>query len=119
MADCYSLSRDYDNAIRTIKQTLKIDTKNDRLYFNLSLAYSGIGNIGRSKKACKRAIEINPHELSYYIQLADVYEKINEHDNALKIMGLRGIRPDLSNSDSHRPDCLFLNPLAMALFVQI
>ena len=37
MADCYSLSRDYDNAIRTIKQTLKIDTKNDRLYYNLSL----------------------------------------------------------------------------------
>ncbi len=86
MVDCYLLLEDYDNAIKTIKQTLKIDTQNDRLYFNLCFAYSRIGNIEKTIKAGKRAIEINPHELNYYIQLVDVYEKTNEYKKALKII---------------------------------
>ena len=86
ITNCYLQLRDYENAIKVLKKTLKVDAKDDKLYFHLCFVYIRTGNIEGAIRACERAIEINPRELSYYLRLANVYEKTNEHELALKII---------------------------------
>ena len=84
IVNCYVQLRDYDNAIRAIEQTLKVDSNNDKLYFQLGLGYLRTGNVEATIRACERAIEINPRELNYYLRLADLYERTNRHETARK-----------------------------------
>jgi len=86
MANCYFKLGDQDNGIKTIEQVLEIDTKNHRLSFQLGLAHLQNSNIEAAIGVFNRAIELYPREINYFIHLADLYEKTNQHDKALEII---------------------------------
>jgi serine/threonine protein kinase len=71
-----------EDAIRSVKEAIKINKNDDRIYHALG---SMLGDRGLKKikiKCYSRAIEINPLEAAYYVQRAYDYTRIGEYDKA-------------------------------------
>ena len=91
MVNCYLQLGDIENAARITRKILKIDKKNDALYFQLSQLQFELGDVEGTIAACERAIDINPREYEYYLYLADFHEKANQYDRALDVLS-QGLR---------------------------
>lgn len=58
---CYYDTHKYDDAIRCMKEGIKIDTKHQIANFNLGIVYSAMGNIAEAKSWWQKAYDINPN----------------------------------------------------------
>ena len=52
--------------------------------------YFRLGDIEKTLETCERALAINSRELTYYLDIGDLYEKTNQHEKAIEVLS-RGL----------------------------
>ena len=70
--------KEYAKAIKPLRETVKLDTENEKAYYNLALAYQGVGEFDKAVVEVKMALEINPeYELArqLLVELAVILNK--------------------------------------------
>ena len=84
LGNLYVAKKDFDSAIELYQKALKIEPKNNLLYYNLAIAYSQKNEFEKAAKFYTRAIEIEPKMPDAYNNLAFVYYKLKQYPSALK-----------------------------------
>lgn len=83
-----------EQAITTFMEALNYAPKNDRIYFQLGMAYKAMKKMLASQEALAEAAFLKPHEANYHLELAYVCEELNQVDASLR----------------HYEECLRLKP---------
>jgi TolB-like protein len=94
----YYLDRDYDNALKIIKE-LKVEAPNMAdLYIYSSAILRRQGKWEESISEAKRAIQLDPFNAVYIVNLLELYQYLHQYDNQIKCarQGLSLI-PDYKN----------------------
>eukprot|EP01080_Neovahlkampfia_damariscottae_P004731 gene4731-8314_t len=76
--------KDYLEAYKLFTKVLKVETKNEEVYYSRGLCAKYLGDMQRAADDFKKTIELNPKFPKSYIHLAKYYAKENDVENAKK-----------------------------------
>jgi tetratricopeptide (TPR) repeat protein len=79
-------TKKYKEAIDIYKKAIKIDNKNKKLFFNISVAYLQIKEYHNAKEYLLKAIEIDVNYTTAYINLGIVYKRLKQYNKAFEIL---------------------------------
>lgn len=68
----------FEGAIESYKNALKLNDNDFDIWFNLGLAYKNINQLDKSIEAYQKALSIKPNHSSACFNLANVYEQLND-----------------------------------------
>ncbi|MFG0335500.1 MAG: tetratricopeptide repeat protein, partial [Maioricimonas sp. JB049] len=95
----YNRKKDYNAAVKTLRQALSKDRRCAEAYYNLGIAYRGQKQLSMAVSAYKEAIRLSPEMAEAYQNLANAYlemgntqQAIVHYEQALKI------RPDFERA---------------------
>lgn len=74
----------FNEAVSYLKKAVELYSDFYEAWFNLALAYKGIGDYENAVFAYEKAIEIEPESSTTYFNLATLYESINETQMAVE-----------------------------------
>jgi tetratricopeptide (TPR) repeat protein len=77
-ATYFNLQNNFEKARDLLLQAIKIENMWDQEYDELSKAYRGLGQIGPSIEALKRAVALNPRKAEYHYVLARLYTQTKQ-----------------------------------------
>ncbi|MEI7474050.1 MAG: tetratricopeptide repeat protein [bacterium] len=67
------------------KELLKLNAKNDKCYYLLGLLYYNTGDFTKSSESFKKAIELQPKNIDYKLNLARILAQNGNYDDAIKV----------------------------------
>ncbi|MFQ5652582.1 MAG: protein kinase [bacterium] len=82
----------YESARRMLREQIRLNTEDSRLYGSLGLAYAGFGQKAEAIRAGKRGTELLPISKEAWrgsyrlLDLAQIYTMVNEPDRALDLL---------------------------------
>ncbi len=76
-------NQDYDNAIKELKNAIKIDERNFKSYYLIGRAFYKKSDFESAKNYLLKAIGLKNNDFSSNILLATVFEKMGDYDNAI------------------------------------
>ncbi|MCK4577429.1 MAG: tetratricopeptide repeat protein [Candidatus Marinimicrobia bacterium] len=79
----YNEREQYDDAVATLKQALRLDKNFAPAYNNLGYIYRGMGEYKLAEKAFRTYIKLIPEEANPYDSMADLYMKMGRFDDAI------------------------------------
>jgi tetratricopeptide (TPR) repeat protein len=84
LADYYIKTGQYDQAVKTYQQLLKLDAKNGGVYADLGYVYGLRGDVDKAIESYKTSLRYDSEESDVYTRLGGVYEKKGMLTEALK-----------------------------------
>jgi len=84
LGSIYMEKKDYEKAMKHIKEAIKIAPYYVDAHFNLAAIYNKRGQYDQEFKELKKVLELNPNFLNAYISLGNFYEKIGSNDKAIE-----------------------------------
>ena len=75
----------YDEAIKFLRQVLKIDPKSVAAYNQMGLIYSEVGQRNEAIDSFKKSLEMDPSNLKALLGLGEVYSKMTRNDLAVAV----------------------------------
>lgn len=101
LAFCHNKLKNYDAAIIELKKLIKDDPDNSISYYALGLVYENKNDNINAEINYKKALQINPNDVSTLINYAKVIAKLDSRNyNKSKELLLKAIESDSSFSDS-------------------
>lgn len=74
---------DFDQAIRSFQETLRLRPDHQIAIFNLALAYRKSGQVDKSMEGFREVLRRDPHYVNAMVNLAQIYTERNEPEKAL------------------------------------
>ena len=93
MAECYENMNEIDNAQFAYLKAIKVDENLSDAYYGLGMVYKKKGQLKVSVDMVHKAIDLDPFESLYHIELAELYLTLNKVDLAIRHY-LKGIEID-------------------------
>ncbi len=79
----YYRLKDYENAVLSIDNCIKLDNKNAESHYFKGLILNDTGKFEEAKASIYEAIKLNPSVAKYYYQMARSYQGIKDYNSAL------------------------------------
>ena len=98
LSTVYNAQGKNEQALQVLETAVKIDPKNDRIYYNLALLYNEMNNKVEAEKSFAKAVELqtkNPRVYYNYGLLLNENKKFKEAENVLQ----KGLSIDPSSPD--------------------
>ncbi|MFH1366425.1 MAG: tetratricopeptide repeat protein [Patescibacteria group bacterium] len=83
LGDIYLAQKDYEHAKEIFSFLIKFNEKDDRALSGLGLVASSLGNLKEAEEDLLASINYNNKKPSYYLDLARVYQALEQTDKAL------------------------------------
>jgi len=80
----HQYNREYDKAIETFSEAIKLDSKNFMNYRQRSSVYKLKGEYDVAIKDITKSIELEPYPFTAYIDRGEIYLEKGDYDNAVK-----------------------------------
>jgi tetratricopeptide (TPR) repeat protein len=80
----FTIKGEYDRAVDDYTKAVEINPNLDMAYNNRGVNYLRMSEFREAEKDIKRALTLNPHNLTAYVSMAEFYSLINENDDACK-----------------------------------
>ena len=87
----YNLSKQNDQALQVLKDAVKVDPKNDRIYFNLALLYNEMGNPSEASKSLAKAVQLKSVNPRVYYNYGLLLQQEGKNNQAIE-MYKRGLK---------------------------
>ena len=81
-SSCYSMLKEYDNALADIDKAIEIDPYNFRYYESKASIYKDMKQYDKVVEIYTQLIEKDSYEIEYYRQRGEAYEKLNDEQHA-------------------------------------
>ena len=75
--------KDYPNAIKYFKKSIKLDSKDSMLWNNLADAYLNAKEFEKGLECCHKAIYFNPENFRAFITTGEIYYELEQYDKAM------------------------------------
>jgi len=80
----YSNNNDFNKAIEQFNKVIKLNNKNDKVYFYLGNSYDNLGKHEEAIKSYKKAIDINPNYDDAYYNMGNTYNNLKQYKEAIE-----------------------------------
>jgi Tfp pilus assembly protein PilF len=96
LGDSYRLAGDFKQAESILLKSLKMDSNGMLTHFNLGVLYKTISEIPKAIQSFQSSLEVNPHYVEAYYQLATIYLKSKNKQSA-KLSLEKALQADPAN----------------------
>lgn len=80
-------AKDYKGAIKSLKRSLSVASRNANAQYLLGFAYMQLGNHKKARKPLEKAVKYNPNLIDAHRDLAITYHKLGDADKADSLLG--------------------------------
>jgi tetratricopeptide (TPR) repeat protein len=99
--DIYFADGQYENAIKSYKKALSLDSKNTDIYYSMAQSYIKLNKNAEAKEILEKGNDINPFEVKNNAALHLQYVKDGEYDKAYDVWRIGYVVGDSIEEISH------------------
>jgi len=82
LGDAYYLRGEYQRAVKTLNESIKLDPNFKDAFFLLALSYGKLSEYIKAIEVAKKAIELDPKNPNYYSILGQIYQEQKKYKEA-------------------------------------
>ncbi len=87
LSDMHLKNHDWNSAVVLLENARTLEPENPAIYNNLGITYRGLGRFEESRKAYERALDLQPNNLSPYLNLAILLgDHVKAYDEAIAML---------------------------------